>query len=183
MFAENSAGALSQGARFFCPAYLMAADSGFDCVLDSPLGRLGIRLQAGCLAGVDFLPDAVALQSPATLIAHRVAAEFRNYFGGAQAGFSIPLVPAATPFQQRVREALRAIPTGQTRSYGELAVQLESGPRAVGNACRRNPLPIVVPCHRVVAASGIGGYAGRTAGPELRRKRWLLQHEGVLLSP
>jgi methylated-DNA-[protein]-cysteine S-methyltransferase len=161
----------------------MAADSGFDCVLDSPLGRLGIRLPAGCLASVDFLPDTVPLLAPGTLIAQRVAAEFEAYFGDAQQGFSIPLVPAATPFQQRVRTALRAIPTGQTRRYGELAAQLVSGARAVGNACRRNPLPIVVPCHRVVAVSGIGGYAGHTAGPELRRKLWLLEHEGVAVSP
>jgi methylated-DNA-[protein]-cysteine S-methyltransferase len=161
----------------------MVADSGFDCVLDSPLGRLGIRLQAGCLAGVEFLPDTVPLQAPGSLLARRVASEFEGYFRDAQQAFSVPLVPAATAFQQRVRAALRAIPTGQTRGYGELAAQLDSGARAVGNACRRNPLPIVVPCHRVVAASGVGGYAGHTAGPELRRKRWLLEHEGVKLSP
>ncbi|MDH3559895.1 MAG: methylated-DNA--[protein]-cysteine S-methyltransferase [Gammaproteobacteria bacterium] len=161
----------------------MSTDTGFDCVLESPLGRLGIRLHAGCLFRVDFLPDTVALQAPASSIARRVAAEFEGYFEDAQQCFSVPVAPAATSFQQRVLTALRMIPTGQTRSYGEIAARLGSGARAVGNACRRNPLTIVVPCHRVVGASGIGGYAGHTAGPELQRKLWLLAHEGVDLAP
>jgi methylated-DNA-[protein]-cysteine S-methyltransferase len=159
------------------------ADIGFDCVLESPLGRLGICLHAGCLSRVDFLPDTVPLQAPVSLIASRVAAQFDGYFEDAQQHFSVPVAPAATLFRQRVFTALSAIPTGQTRSYGELAAQLGSGARAVGNACRRNPLAIIVPCHRVVGASGIGGYAGHTAGPELRRKLWLLDHEGVDLTP
>ncbi|NNG12693.1 MAG: methylated-DNA--[protein]-cysteine S-methyltransferase [Halobacteria archaeon] len=159
------------------------ADTGFDCVLESPLGRLGIRLHAGQLSRVEFLPDTVPLQAPVSLLASRVAAEFEGYFEDAQQRFSVPVGPAATPFQQRVLTALSAIPNGQTRSYGELAMQLGSGARAVGNACRRNPLTIVVPCHRVVGASGIGGYAGHTAGPELQRKLWLLDHEGVDLAP
>jgi methylated-DNA-[protein]-cysteine S-methyltransferase len=161
----------------------MGADTGFDCVLASPLGRLGIRLEAGYLSRVAFLPDTVPLSAPESRIARRVAAELEAYFVDAQQRFSVPLVPAATPFQQRVLTALRAIPSGQTRRYGELAGQLDSGARAVGNACRRNPLAIVVPCHRVIGATGIGGYAGHTAGPELRRKRWLLGHEGVDLEP
>ncbi len=162
---------------------MTGVDTGFDCVLESPLGRLGIRLDAGCLSRVDILPDAVPLQAPASMLARQVAMEFEGYFMDAQQRFSVTLAPAVTPFQQRVLTLLRAIPTGQTRTYGELAARLGSGARAVGNACRRNPLTIVVPCHRVVGASGIGGYAGRTAGPELRRKLWLLEHEGVELAP
>ncbi len=157
----------------------MAAEHGFDCVLDSPLGRLGIILHSGRLARVDYLPDTAPLQVPASLAARRAATELAGYFVDPRQRFSVPLAPATTPFQQRLLTALRAIPAGQTRSYGELAAQLGSGARAVGNACRRNPLPIVVPCHRVVGASGIGGYAGHTTGPELQRKRWLLEHEGV----
>ncbi|MGD2138309.1 MAG: methylated-DNA--[protein]-cysteine S-methyltransferase, partial [Gammaproteobacteria bacterium] len=104
--------------------------------------------------------------------------ELQAWFRDPHAAFSVPLESAATPFQQGVRTALQQIPAGQTRTYGELAARLGSGARAVGNACRHNPFPILVPCHRVVSATGMGGYAGSTEGAELARKRWLLQHEG-----
>jgi methylated-DNA-[protein]-cysteine S-methyltransferase len=94
--------------------------------------------------------------------------------------FDLAVVMQGTPFQQRVWQALRDIPAGETRSYGQLAAHLGSGARAVGNACRHNPVSIVVPCHRVVGAAGLGGYSGHTQGPVLRRKSWLLAHEGVL---
>ncbi len=84
-----------------------------------------------------------------------------------------------TAFQQRVWQALLRIPAGETRSYGVLAAELGSSAQAVGNACRSNPVPIVIPCHRVVAVNGMGGYAGATAGYKMQIKRWLLQHEGV----
>ncbi len=85
-----------------------------------------------------------------------------------------------TPFQRRVWRALQDIPPGQTRSYGELAARLGSGARAVGNACRRNPVPLIVPCHRVVGAHGPGGFSGQTGGAALQRKLWLLAHEGIM---
>ena len=78
---------------------------------------------------------------------------------------------------QRVWQALKQIPAGESICYGELAKQLGTSARAVGNACRANPLPIVVPCHRVVSASGLGGFMGQTQGAELTVKQWLLKHE------
>ena len=162
---------------------MTGADTRFDCVLQSPIGRLGIHLHAGRLSRVEFLTNSAPLRAPTSPVASRVATELEGYFEDPQQRFNLPLAPAATPFQQRLLALLSAIPSGQTRSYGELAVQLDSGARAVGNACRRNPLAIVVPCHRVVGASGVGGYAGHTAGPALRRKLWLLEHEGVDLTP
>jgi len=84
-----------------------------------------------------------------------------------------------TAFQRRVWEALTRIPAGQTLTYGELAARLDSGARAVGNACRHNPVSIIVPCHRVVSATGIGGYSGSTGGREIDRKQWLLGREGI----
>jgi methylated-DNA-[protein]-cysteine S-methyltransferase len=86
---------------------------------------------------------------------------------------------AGTPFQRRVWEAMRAIPPGRTRTYGDLAAELGTSPRAIGGACRANPCPIVVPCHRVVGATGLGGFAGDTSGHKVEVKRWLLRHEGV----
>ncbi len=149
-------------------------------VMDSPLGRLGIALQDdGSLCHIDYLPAQTRVRPARTAAARRVARELERYFRAAGQSFSVPLQLQGTPFQQRVWAALQAIPSGEVRTYGELAVQLGSGARAVGNACRHNPVPVIVPCHRVVSASGIGGYSGHTAGRELRRKHWLLAHEGA----
>jgi len=157
-------------------------DPGTDAtlVLASPLGRLGVRLQQGRVCAVDFLPDSVSLRPGQGRLAARVAAQFSAYFRDPGNGFRLPIDLQGTPFQQRVWAALLEIPAGATRSYGELAALLGSGARAVGNACRQNPLPIIVPCHRVVGAAGIGGYSGQTAdGPALARKCWLLAHERI----
>jgi methylated-DNA-[protein]-cysteine S-methyltransferase len=149
-------------------------------VLDSPLGRLGISLQGGVISRLDFLSPDTPVRMSDSAVARRVARELERYFTLSSHRFDLSVAPAGTPFQQRVWQALRDIPAGETRSYGQLAAQLGSGARAVGNACRHNPVPLVVPCHRVVGATGLGGYAGYTQGPELRRKAWLLAHEGVL---
>ncbi len=85
-----------------------------------------------------------------------------------------------TLYQQKVWQALQRIPVGEVRTYGELARELGSCARAVAQACRANPLPILIPCHRVVSATGLGGYMGKTYGPELEIKRWLLHHEGYV---
>ncbi len=85
-----------------------------------------------------------------------------------------------TAFQEKVLKQLLLIPYGETRSYGEIAKILKTSPRAVGNACRNNPLPIIIPCHRVVAANGIGGYAGETEGVILDIKYQLLHLEGLV---
>lgn len=93
--------------------------------------------------------------------------------------FDVELQTKGTPFQKKVWQALRQIPAGQVMTYGELAQQLNTSPRAVGNACRANPIPLVIPCHRVVAKSGMGGFAGSQDGLPLKIKTWLLDHEGV----
>src|SRR5205814_890560 len=95
--------------------------------------------------------------------------------------FDLPLLVEGTPFQKRVWQAMCAIPRGRTRTYGDLAKELGGDPwetsRAVGQACGDNRLPIVIPCHRVVAADGIGGFAHSTNGYLVEAKRWLLAHE------
>jgi len=95
---------------------------------------------------------------------------------------NLPIELQGTPFQRRVWKALREIPPGRTITYSELARQLGTGARAVGGACRANPCPIVVPCHRVVAVNGLGGFSGDTSGRKLEIKRWLLRHEGDAVS-
>lgn len=143
----------------------------------SPLGRLGIQARTA-LTSIDFVSGRTPLKAPATPAARRVCAQLRSYFADPHARFDLALDLAGSAFQRRVWRALRRIPAGRAKSYGELARTLKSAPRAVGGACRANPVPIVIPCHRVVAAAGLGGFMGATGGRALAIKRWLLGHEG-----
>ena len=149
-------------------------------LMASPLGDLRLTTLDGYLTAVDILVPSGG-HGPASsaigLLAHQ---ELAAYFENAAHRFQIPLQLMGTAFQKEVWRALQGIPPGQVATYGELARRLNTSARAVGNACRRNPCPIVVPCHRVVSAQGLGGYDGQTDGPLLERKRWLLRHEGAI---
>lgn len=107
--------------------------------------------------------------------------QLENYFKNPNKSFDLPLDPLAksSEFQKRVRVAMQKIPLGKTQSYSEMAECLKSSPRAVGQACKRNPFPIIIPCHRVVSKTGLGGFAGKTEGTLIQIKTWLLNHEGV----
>jgi methylated-DNA-[protein]-cysteine S-methyltransferase len=108
-----------------------------------------------------------------------VAARLERYLRDPATPLDLPILLAGTAHQQRVWRALQRIPHGKVLSYGALARRLKSSPRAVGGACRANPVALIVPCHRVVSATGRGGFMGRTHGPALRIKDWLLTHEGA----
>ena len=149
----------------------------YSIVLDSPLGRLGVCLQAGHVTRLNYLPKTWRLRPAATPLEQGVAQQLEAYFTDSRFRFKLPLEMHGTPFQLRVWQALQSIPAGTTVTYGQLAERLDSGARAVGNACRRNPIAIIVPCHRVTSAAGIGGYGGKSDGTPLVRKQWLLQHE------
>lgn len=148
-------------------------------VIAAPYGRLGVCTAGGRLQAIDFLDADAALLAPRDDFAREVVRQLQAYERDPCYRFRLALDLHGTPFQQRVWSALRAIPPGRTRTYSELARELGSAPRAVGGACRANPVPVVVPCHRVVARAGIGGFGGQTKGPELVRKHWLLAHEGA----
>lgn len=149
----------------------------WDAVLAAAFGRIGLVLQGDALVDVSFLPASTPLVAPRTAAARQVCAQMRAYLRNPDTRFTLRLDADGTPFQQRVWRALRRIPVGKPVSYGTLARELKSSARAVGNACRRNPIPIVVPCHRVVAANGDGGFMGKRGGRALAIKRWLLEHE------
>jgi methylated-DNA-[protein]-cysteine S-methyltransferase len=153
----------------------------FDAVLATPFGKLGIRTEAGALSEIAFLPDSVRPRAPVAQLEVRACAQVESYLRDPDFSFSLPVKTAGTPFQRRVWEAIAAIPRGSTRSYGEIARDLCSAPRAVGQACGENPYPLVVPCHRVVSAGGVGGFAHADDGYLLRIKRWLLAHEGATI--
>lgn len=148
----------------------------YAAIVDSPLGALGVCLDGDRLNRLDFLDAPARFVSSAAADAARALGD---WFDGRCDYFDLPLALAGSPFQRRVWAALQRIPFGTTLSYGELADRLESAPRAIGAACRANPLPVVVPCHRVIATTGLGGYSGAIAGPVFERKRWLLAFEAA----
>lgn len=149
-------------------------------VMDSPIGRLAIHTHEGKLTQIDFAARNEVTRELADPLHREIAKQIRRYFVRPDTAFDLPLALVGTPFQLKVWRALQKIPASQTLSYGELATRLQSSARAVGNACRANPVPLVVPCHRVIARQGIGGFAGTTTGKPVARKRWLLAHEGAL---
>jgi methylated-DNA-[protein]-cysteine S-methyltransferase len=106
-----------------------------------------------------------------------VCEQLQHYLENPDAQFTVPLKPGGTPHQQKVWQAMCNIPRGKTRSYGELAAELKSGAQAVGQACGANPIPIIIPCHRVVGKAGLGGFMRHASGESLDIKRWLLKHE------
>ncbi|MEW6646241.1 MAG: methylated-DNA--[protein]-cysteine S-methyltransferase [Pseudomonadota bacterium] len=139
--------------------------------------HFAIRCADGAVRETGFLPASTPLQTPQDDCARTAAAAVQAYFASSRRPFRLPLAAGGTPFQQRVWHALQAIPPGRPCSYGALAAQLGSSARAVAAACRANPIPLLIPCHRVVAAHGPGGYMGATDGAPLQLKNWLLAHE------
>ena len=122
------------------------------------------------------------------IFAKKIINELESYFNRSDSQFSVLCdLSAGTEFQQKVWQALLEIPVGETRTYGALAKQLKTSARAVGNACRQNFFPVIVPCHRVLSASGMGGYAGDTSVKQrgqidyMQIKHWLLTHEKTVI--
>jgi methylated-DNA-[protein]-cysteine S-methyltransferase len=149
----------------------------YAAIMASPLGKLGLCISESSLLQLDFLPLEIPEYLPSARLAKMAVAQLHAYFHDPTAVFTLPQSPPGTPFQQRVWHALAAIPLGATVTYGELAARLGTSARAIGGACRSNPLPIFIPCHRVVSRRGLGGYSGATGGSPLATKMWLLQHE------
>ena len=153
-----------------------------DTVIAAPFGRLLLSTEADNLLGLTFMPpDTPLTDKPATGVTAEVIHQLECYFADPAYVFNVKCLLHGTPYQQRVWMQIAAIPSGQTRCYHEIASALKSSPRAVGGACGRNPVPVIIPCHRVVAANGLGGFnQTHGSGWLMDIKRWLLQHEGVL---
>lgn len=146
-------------------------------VTPSPLGNLALTAEEGALTALDWTeaplcaPDAPELKEAASQLA--------RYFEDPHAPFDLPLAPAGDAFERAVWRAMCDVPAGRTAAYGDVAKLTGRPARAVGGACGRNPIPIIIPCHRIVGADGaMTGYSGRGG---VETKRWLLQHEGALL--
>ncbi len=149
----------------------------WDAVIEFPVMKVGVSTRNDRVVEICYLPSSTAVIAPRNPLAERAARQLERYRADADATFDLPLLIEGSPLQRAVWEAMCSIPRGQTRTYGDLAQQLGAEARAVGQACGDNRLPIVIPCHRVVAANGIGGFAHATEGFLIETKRWLLRHE------
>ena len=149
----------------------------YNAIIKTPIGKLGIFTDNDYLCAIDFLDSATRIKKPDTPLATEVESQIKAYFANPSWRFTIPCKTAGTDFQNRVWKTLTKIDTGKTRTYGEVAKTIKSAPRAVGNACRRNPIPIIIPCHRVLAKTGVGGYDGDWENGKVSIKEYLLNHE------
>jgi methylated-DNA-[protein]-cysteine S-methyltransferase len=148
----------------------------FDAIVAAPFGSVGIRVRDDFLLALDLLHTPVEQRLPEEPFIRHVAACLLRYFDDSRSALDLPVALEGTPFQKRVWRAIAAIPPGQTKTYSALAQRVGSGPRAVANACGANRLPLLIPCHRVVAKNGIGGFM-QGAENGLAIKAWLLRHE------
>jgi methylated-DNA-[protein]-cysteine S-methyltransferase len=156
----------------------------FDAVLWTPFGGVGVRTEGlgtedECVAEIVYLPRGTRAIAPKDRLAREACTQVERYLADPAYRLDLPLKPVGTRYQRRVWEKIAEIPAGRVRSYGEVAKDLRSGPRAVGQACGANFFPLAIPCHRVVATGGIGGFARGDDGFHLAIKRWLLAHEGI----
>ena len=150
------------------------------CYVDSPVGRLAVEADHDAVTGVRWASPSERTRDEAhSPVLQEAQRQLDLYFARRLKRFDLPLAQRGTDFQKRVWAAMRDIPYGETATYGGMATALGSGPRPVGMACARNPIPIIVPCHRVLGSGGKeGGFSG---GKGLPTKRQLLALEGVIL--
>lgn len=152
-------------------------DLNYAAIVSTPVGKLGIRTSSSRLQTIDFLPGHARQKPAMNETAAEVLRQLACYFENPWFQFTVDCDLSGTVYQQRVWTQLQTIKPGQYLTYSDMAQALHSGPRAVGGACRANPVPIIVPCHRVVSKSGIGGYDGDWGSGRVDIKQWLLKHE------
>ena len=153
----------------------------FDLLYSAPFALLGVTLTRGKVSGIDFLDDEKSIAEASEIpekskSAQKVKEELDRYFNDGLYPLDLSVELVGSPFQIKVWQTLRKIKPGNTVSYGMLARQLKSSARAIGGACRTNPIPIIIPCHRVVSRQGLGGYTGDDE-QRIDYKRYLLLHE------
>jgi methylated-DNA-[protein]-cysteine S-methyltransferase len=149
----------------------------YDLIVEFPKMKVAVKTRGEQVVEICYLPPASAILPPQNALAALAAQQLERYREDPDTRFDLPVLVEGSALERRVWRAMCAIPRGRTRTYGELARELGADPRAIGQACGDNRLPIVIPCHRVVAADGIGGFGHASGGYLLEAKRWLLMHE------
>ncbi|MDQ3159010.1 MAG: methylated-DNA--[protein]-cysteine S-methyltransferase [bacterium] len=152
----------------------------YQAKLITPFAVLGIVTEEDWLTDIDYLPTDTQPLVPQNYLAKEVYRQLQAYLTEPGFRFDLSLHIGGTTHQRRVWQTIQTIPSGKTSSYAEIAAQLHSAPRAVGRACGANRIPIVIPCHRVIAKNGgLGGFMNANDGNPLEIKRWLLRHESA----
>ena len=156
-------------------------------VISAPFGKLGIKTgmfeQSLMLSEVFYVAKSTPLLFAQNKLAENAIQQINQYFADPEFEFDLPMIPKGSPYQNKVWQQIAKIPIGKVTTYGELAKKISSAPRAIGGACGANPYPLIVPCHRVVSATGIGGFAQQDEeGYHRNIKTWLLHHEGVRIN-
>jgi methylated-DNA-[protein]-cysteine S-methyltransferase len=155
----------------------MLEKTNYQVVLDVPFARLGVSITDDKIEGISFLSPEIPLYSGKGVLAAEVSCQIKEYFQRKRDHFDLPLKFLGTDFERLVWQSLQEIPYGEVISYGDLAKRLNTSPRAVGNACRKNSFPIIVPCHRVISSGKTGGYCGHREGNFVAIKKFLLDFE------
>ncbi|MBE9568831.1 MAG: MGMT family protein [Proteobacteria bacterium] len=152
-------------------------------VFSTALATIGLQFEDADLIRIAYLDEPVQPRAATGRSARDAKNKIEKFIDphAAVKEIDVSISLNVSAFQKSVLNELQKIPYGETRTYGEIAKILKTSPRAVGNACRNNPLPLIIPCHRVLAADGIGGYDGARSGRLLDIKRRLLSNEGVYL--
>ena len=153
---------------------------GYSAKLEAPFAVIGIRTRAERVTELEYLPLGAATLKPIDAFSREVCRQLKAYFQRSEFDLDLPFEWHGTDYQQRVWEAVRAIPRGAMRSYLDVAQTIGSAPRPVGTACGANRIPLLIPCHRVVGSDGLGGFMHSRGGKPLEIKRWLLRHEGAI---
>jgi methylated-DNA-[protein]-cysteine S-methyltransferase len=148
-----------------------------EAIINAPFGQLKLIAENEFLTGIEFLLARHTLTKPASPLLKETETQLAAYFKNPRHRFDLPTKLNGTAFQRRVWQTLCKIPAGAPLTYGQLAQELGTAPRPIGGACGANPIPIVVPCHRVVSASGLGGFMRTRYLGSLNVKSWLLAHE------
>lgn len=153
----------------------------FSAIVAAPFGAIGIRSEGDAVRELVYLPSSFDAKTPTDRLAEQAARQIERYLEQPDFRFDLPLAQVGTAFQHTVWKVISAIPRGNVLTYGEVAKLIRSAPRAVGQACGANWFPLIIPCHRVTAAGGLGGFSHHDdeTGFHLGVKRWLLRHEGV----
>ena len=149
----------------------------FQAKIEAPFAVIAVREVNEVLTDIEYLPRGAAPLKPQTRFAREVCRQLRAYLHDPAFVFDLPFQVSGTAFQKKVWMRVRAIPAGRVLSYTEVARETRSAPRPVGGACGANRIPILIPCHRVVASRGIGGFMHARSGSPIAIKRWLLNHE------
>lgn len=153
----------------------------FSAIVEAPFGAVGVRTEPGVIRELVYLPRQFNEKAAVDKLSEQAARQVERYLSDPDFRFDLPLADAGTEFQHRVWAAISAIPRGEVLTYGQVAKLIRSAPRAVGQACGANWFPLIIPCHRVTASGGLGGFSNHDdeTGFHLGVKRWLLAHEGV----